>query len=1678
MQEVGAPRGRTARRLLALIVACAVVAVVAGVIAFRNAAALSLTRSVVHGFGYDLAAGAFDVTLSRVDARDVHVRTRGGEPVLDAKSIAVGYSLRDLLPGATRLFGLESVVVDAPHLTLIHHADGSYNITLPPQSSRPAQPSPPPLNVRLDIRDGSAVLVDDFPTAPHERRVALVDIHAAGVISPARGSFYHAGAVYEEAGRRYPIRGDARFEDPRGFEMQHWRAAELPVAALANFALSTHAISVQAGRLQGLDVELGALRTPAGAMQSHLGMSGRVAGIRIAAAALTKPVRDIRGAFVVDDDAATVPAIDGELNGLPLHLRGALYHFAAPQIAFALTVRGDLNRMRALTAATRTLPLSGPVALQALVEGAAASPLIVARVNAPSAAYGAFRFTAGGGLSGGRLDVLQAAIRYGAIGVAGRASVQLAQHTRTTGYATLAAPADSVPYLTSLVPGLPLDAIAAVSGIDAKLAARGYVRGEHGSDRLDAPFDIDAVGSGTVGPVVLQRHDGASLYARAAIDRRTNRTVAFAAARAVSLLPAPAVALPGLTLPSVPSHLDAKLDADLTASATGSRLTAVGGVVHGYGSWGDVRADAAGSSGGVAARGRLESSFARLRPLTGNIDAQGGIDVPFALTNFGRSTVLQIAGARFPGARVRGIALQSADATLGLGALPTIDVYSARLGIAGRQVTAVGRFGNGGRLRLTAGDLDLAALRAAGVPVAGGRATVVAEIGGTPSKPTAKVVGALSGARYANADVGGDVGLAYAGGLLHIERATLGVGGAYAAATGTVAGLTLGRIAPRYDIRARIEDADLATLARTVRNPLRYPAGTLDADLHVGGAGAAPSLRGTLDVPEGSINGLSFKDGHVGLAGDANAIAARDGGVTVGSTTIALSGDVSRVRQSLDIRSERIDLADFDDYFDDADVLRGTGSAAVALRALPNAVNATADIALSGARYRRFELGGVDVHVHTAGTAVRLSAAVSGANGRANVSGRVDVPATQPLRDIVRRSNLDVRAAVAGIDLGTVLPAAGLSAPVFGRVDGSAVVRGRYPALALQAQAALTDGVVGRVPIDRFALAATAANGRGRLTDLSLAAGGLTANANGRFGLRPQDPFDLTLSASTSDINKLVSVATGKNPGIGGALVTHAHLTGNASTPQLSGTIDATNLAYSSVTIASVHADIGATRRSADVRNGAIILPRGGSIGFDGHAPLGSGAATPITFDFVPHHVDVNPYSKLLPDGAVIDGILDGNIGVRGTLDAPLLEGTLAFAYGSFRSNSFKNALTQITLGLDFSGTTVRIAKLHARAAPGNLDGTGTLTLRDLRDPIRGLTTDVNVQVANAYFALPKYYTGYIDGALTARKRAAAPLTVGGDLTFSSARIPYTALVPSGGSTSSAAPALPDVAFDLGVDVTRDVRIQSGPVDIGTTGSAKLGGTLAAPTLDGRFAATDGTVSLYRTFTVQNGSVVTFAPGDGVTPSVDATAVTNVPDPPTDVLLHVTGLADHLHLAFSSEPPYSQEQILGLLVNAQALGAVSGVASTGSSSTGGASIAGLGAGVLNTQLTQKFLQPLSSSLGGALGLSDLNLNYNLNGAVSATARRRIGKNVSFVYGEQIGGPTPRTSFGINVGTEVSGAQLTVYEAAGSQQAFGGQALTPFLNSGFLATAAPNYTLQAIEPPNGSGFVFSYQRRFW
>lgn len=1672
---MAAPHGGRGRHWIAAAVVGLALPLAAALF-FHDATARLAIGTVARAAGYDVALGTLHVGAEAAHARDVRVRNRAGEPVFDADRVDLDYSVRDLLPGGRRRFGLKAIDVARPRLTLIHHADGTYNVSLPKASNAPARPNTTPVDMRIRIRDGSVAIVDRFVAAPRERRSSIEGVRVDALFSPVERSHYEVDAAYVENAHRFPLRGRANFDEPRGYEIQHWSIARLPVAALTDFVLPNRAVVVDAGNLEQFDLRVAGLAGRDDILHYHLFGRGRLTEGRLTIAALTKPIRDARGRFDLYDDGVTVPGLDGSVNGVPLHLVGGLYHFDDPQVRFALTSRGDLARYKQIATTIADRPFHGALGLEGFVEGSASQPVVFAHFESPALALGAYTFENAHGtiaLSGTAVDIFATGMRYGPIGIFARGTLVLERHVGAEVMARVAAPASRLPYASAIVPGMQLGGTAVLRGIDDKLDTRGYLVGASvRGDRLDAPFAVGANGVGTIGPFAVERRDGASIYGRVALDRQANEQTALLDIRNLAIASAPQQTLPGFAPPALPPRLDGTIDAHLGAVVRGSTVAALGGNVRGRGSWGEIDAVAGASASGYGATGRYRGSFERLAALTGNAGARGAIDAPFAAASDGSRTVVQVHGARFRDARIRGVPLGGAETTFALRP-HAIDVIAASARIADRDVTAQGSFGNGGRVRITAAGLDLSALRDAGVPLQRGRLSAVAYVGGTFAHPTALANLAVTGGRYANAALGGDARLRYDGDLLHVDDATLAYAGAYATARGRVAGLGG---TPRYDVAASIRGADIATLARSVPSPLRYPEGSIDADVHVGGAGARPAIEGSVRA-EGSINGLAFHGARATLRGTGATIAAREGRLSVGSTTLAFGGDVSAARQTYALRADRADLADFNGYFDEADVLGGRGRIALTLDGSPKALRTSGEVAVHALRYRHFRFGDASASWRTRGSAIAATARVIGPNGRAAVDGTVALAGTRPLRDLAARSSVDLRTRIVGLQLGTWLPAANVSVPVVGTLDGDITVRGRYPALELAANAAVTNGVAGRVPIRRLTFAATAANGRGRITEATLVTSALTADAGGTFGLRPSDPFDVSARALSPDINALAVLATGKSAGVSGAFEGRFHVTGTASHPQLASTLDLSDVRYESVNVPRIHAVVQATPARVDVRDGLVQLARG-SIAFAGRMPLGGGGRTPVAVDLTPRAVDLAPYSTLVPDGSQLRGVLDGDVALRGTLAAPRLAGRLSLANGSYRSNHLRGPITGIVLDLAFEGTQARIRRLHGHLAPGNIDGSGTVGVGDLRNPAHALAMDVRLRADRALAILPQYYDGFIDGTLTARATPGGRPTIGGDLTFSGARVPYGALIPKGGSTAPASAPL-DIGFDLGLRVGKDVRIAQGPVDIGAAGAVRLGGTLAHPTLDGAFDSTDGTLAFYRSFTLQSGRVA-FSSDDGIIPTVDATATTHVPDPSTEVLLHVSGPATALNLTFASEPNHSREQIVGLLVNAQALGAVSGVPQTaGSGASGPSPIAGVTQGYINQQFTRTFLEPLEGSLGTALGLQDLQISYGFGGELSAVARRVIGKKLAIQYGQTLGGAggIGRQSLGVSLGGDAAAAQMTFYSSPGQTSAFGGSALTPYLQSGFLQQGPTNYTLQSIEPPAGSGFVFTYQRRF-
>ncbi|MEO9098202.1 MAG: hypothetical protein ABI346_08475, partial [Candidatus Baltobacteraceae bacterium] len=235
-------------------------------------------------FGYRIEAKALTLNLRHATLVDVDVRSRAGEPIFTARRVELEYRLRDLLPGSRRRLGLVAVDLDRPHLTVIRHADGSYNIPIP-GTSQPSGPTAP-FDLTLRVRRGSAVLHDSTRRFLDARTLELANVSADASIHPNVRSGYVGALTLVVGGRRYPIEGRGTFDDPRGFELQRWRAKRIALAPLLDYAVNSESLHPTSGELRDIDVRFAAIPDKDGALVSHLDGTALLDGLTVEIGAL------------------------------------------------------------------------------------------------------------------------------------------------------------------------------------------------------------------------------------------------------------------------------------------------------------------------------------------------------------------------------------------------------------------------------------------------------------------------------------------------------------------------------------------------------------------------------------------------------------------------------------------------------------------------------------------------------------------------------------------------------------------------------------------------------------------------------------------------------------------------------------------------------------------------------------------------------------------------------------------------------------------------------------------------------------------------------------------------------------------------------------------------------------------------------------------------------------------------------------------------------------------------------------------------------------------------------------------------------------------------------------------------------------------------------------------------
>lgn len=1653
---------------LACVAALAIALLQPGVQKIAVAKILGMATGTTVSFA-DVSFHRGHATLAGVTVSD------RGKPLARIPRVDVRYSLGDLLPGSAHLYGVHALTIYRPRITVVRLPDGTYNLPKFATGRGPAH-ARAPMNLTFAVIGGTLTVTDETRVDPASRtiRIGTIDINAG--VHTNGITRYRASMAYLEGGAAYPIRGAAVIDSAAGYTLHHWTAARLPLAQVVNYELNNANLRMQSGFLVNLDARY----------YGTISASAYMSGARVAMAGMPAPIANIHGPLDVTGAGLTTSGITATVAGAPVNIAGGIYDLRKPQFRLTVAAANDVGRLKLMSAAAAKLPVRGPVRISMLVEGPVRAPVAFIALRSPQFFYARMPLRDASGtiaFDGATAQIVNFGLRYGGFraGLRGRMSLRNGRNALEA-LAQLSGPSAGVPFASAVLPPMDLRGTLAARGDTLRrFDTQGEIRGSGSGTALASTFSLFSNGMGRIALTLGNRLD-----ARIAIERPRNRIAALVHAQRMRIATANAASLPGLNLKALPA-VRGTISGDVFAMKQGTLLGLAGSVhlsnaafgavsiaganarfsgspgaigvqaLEARGSFGTLNAHGAISgTNEIALAGHLHGSLAALGvPLGGNVDA------PVALIYDKGRAIAQIDNARFSGTQIRGIGLDRVSATVAArGKQMHVYAAHARLSPNGDAVASGSLGTNGANLALAVADLS----------VMGGSADVGATASGSLRAPQirgAAVVQNLHAGRY---PVSGGTAFAYGGNALHVDNALLGVGPAYVTVDGNVGGLAMGApFHPVYDLRAGTRAADVHELAALASPALarRYLEGSVDATVLVTGSGSAPVIAGTLDAPEGSINGLGFRNLRATIAGTPQSLRIGNGSVTVGETVVAFSAALAGKNVSGSIDAPHADLEDFNDYFDAGDTFAGGGRLALRITHTPDSFASSGDVALHGVRYHRYDVGTANARWSTRGRTLTARAEVGGTHGRAYLAGSVILPAAASPGSLVTNSTLDVRGTLRGLDLGTWLPLLGYRAPVTGTIDADASASGRYPDLNLGMSATLLHATVGRIPVEQAQMDLAATRGRGVVRRMIVRIPYLTAQGSGTFGFHAGDALALAVRASSPDIGKLMTTASGKTNAASGTLDTSLSISGTRADPQMGGRISLTAFRYKRFSVPKIWALAEGNARAVTLQHGEVDFTRG-SVVASGTVPLRSRKNAPVALAMQVRNVDFSDFESALPRGYRLAGTMAGTMRVAGTMDDPLFDGSITLSNGYFVGPIDQNPVQHVNGLLAFAGNSIAIRNLHANVGAGTMAVNGTAVVPNFRDP-KAATFSARIVANGAQINSPQYFRGKVDANVVASRAGGSAIPqITGSVAVPSARIPLTAFWNPHAPKSAPKAPLP-LGFDLTATAGNDVRVQSNGVDVGATGRVTVGGTLASPTLAGAMHSTGGTVDFLRRFTIER-AAVRFDPSNGIMPYVDATATTQVSNPIADIALHVTGLApNNMQLSFDSEPSgYSKAQILAMLSGLTNLNGTGGSTQFSASNE----IQNLAMGEVNTLFTQQLLEPLSASLGNALGLQNLQLTDDFTSGFGVSAVKAFGKHITAVFAENLGTPS-RRSLSLEVHHGPSTAfDLTMY-SVDTPPAFG---YTPGTNP-FNFTSSMNSSALMSPLLGTNGFTMTYRHEF-
>jgi translocation and assembly module TamB len=349
------------------------------------------------------------------------------------------------------------------------------------------------------------------------------------------------------------------------------------------------------------------------------------------------------------------------------------------------------------------------------------------------------------------------------------------------------------------------------------------------------------------------------------------------------------------------------------------------------------------------------------------------------------------------------------------------------------------------------------------------------------------------------------------------------------------------------------------------------------------------------------------------------------------------------------------------------------------------------------------------------------------------------------------------------------------------------------------------------------------------------------------------------------------------------------------------------------------------------------------------------------------------------------DGPLEGEVRITGSVDQPRMVGALSASEGTLKIKHLDPPLTDVRGRLTFDGNEIRVVELGARLGGGSVTVGGTVGIREFR-PDR---LDLDISVANARLIYSPWFAGVVDSELHLGGSAAS-MQLGGRATLSNGDLYLRAAT----TPSDAAPSPEGLPIGLDANLTAgdNLWVNMGNLRAQVHGAVHAGGTQQQPRLSGAVQAERGTFTAFgSTFTLVEGQA-TFAEFRGITPYIDARAVTHVgtPSGPTMVYVQIQGTPDDPDLLLSSDPPLPRRQIVSLLAGQAGL----------------AQFRPDQEGALRVEFTQVLFGTVGAAIGKALGFDEFTIFYESSGPLQLRLGRLLVNNFYLTFSERFSTPDP------------------------------------------------------------------------